>query len=145
MKKKSKFIWVYSIVLFSVAFVLILFSSFTGIRYKNEHTETKALYQGAQNSVLQLTDENERLQKENNEKQSTIDKLTAENNELRSIGEKSASEKQKYVDAAENLLKAQDLLNAGNKTAAKEVFDSIDSSILGENTLKLYEKLSKKF
>ena len=94
---------------------------------------------------MQLTDENERLQKENNEKQSTIDKLTTENNELRSSGEKSASEKQKYFDAPENILKALDFLNPAKKTAAKEVFDSIDSSILGENTLKLYEKLSKKF
>lgn len=145
MKKKSKFIWVYSIVLFSVAFVLILFSSFTGIRYKNEHTETKALYRGAQNSVLQLTDDNERLQKENSEKQKRIDELTAENNELRASGEVSASEKQKYADAAENLLKAQELLNSGNKSAAKELFDTIDSGVLGENTLKLYEKLKKKF
>ena len=93
--------------------------------------------------LIPVNDEN-KIKTKATEK-STIDKLTAENNELRSSGEKSASEKQKYVDAAENLLKAQDLLDAGNKTAAKEVFDSIDSSILGENTLKLYEKLSKKF
>ena len=63
---------------FSVAFVLILFSSFTGVRYKDAQDEKNKLFQGAQESVLKLTEKNEALEKENNELKAEVEKLTSD-------------------------------------------------------------------
>ena len=75
MKQKSKFFLVYSIALFSVALILILFSSFMGIRNKEQAYSLN-------NNIMALQDQNETLTKEKLEKDTQISELELENKKL---------------------------------------------------------------
>jgi len=133
MKNRSKFFWIYSIALFSVAFILIGFSAFTGVRYQEEKTEARKIYQGAQSSVLELQERMEELEKENSELKEQISKLKSEAEVLKITAQK--------ADAMEKLSKVQNLINSKNKTEAKEIFETIDGTLLSDEALTLYEGL----
>lgn len=141
---KSKFFWVYSIALFSVAFILILFSAFTGVRYKDEQTEAQMLYQGAQSSVLNLTDENEALERENSENRREIETLTAKIDELEKNVADLTEENDAIQQANEDLLKVEGLYQNERYNDARELFETIDPSVLGENAQAKYEYIRKK-
>lgn len=143
--KKSKFFWVYSILLFSIAFGLILFSAFTGIRYREEQDETQALFRGAQQSITSLTQEKETLEKTKAENEKTILSLTQEKDELALNLRAMTEMKEKQAAAYEALLTAQQLRSERKKEEAKEVFDTIDSSLLAEKAMEIYIKLEEWF
>ncbi len=144
MKKKSKFFWIYSIALFSAAFILILFSSFTGVRYKDEQYKAESLYQGAKSSAVSLTDENEELKKEGGQKDLKIDELTEENIQLKKSVETLTMEKGYVIMQTENLLKAEKLLKSGDYNEAKAVFDDLDTNVFSEYALSKYNELKDK-
>lgn len=142
MKQKSKFFLVYSIALFSVALILILFSTFTGMRYKEENESTKGLYANAKSSAEALTKQNEELNEEITKKETEIKDLRQKNKDLTEEKEKLEAEEEK----TETLLKVQLLLSERRYNEAKELFDSIeDPSVLGENGQLLYEKIRTSF
>jgi len=143
MKKNGKFFFGYSILLFSVAFVLILFSSFTGIRYQEAQDERNRLYQGAQTSVVKLTEENENLAKENSDANKKINDLDKKNQELEKSLKTEKEQKETVIKNMDNLAKAQGLYNNGEYSSAKKVIEEIDKTALSENSKKLYENLKK--
>ena len=141
MKKKSKFFLVYSIALFSVALILILFSAFTGIRYKMGTESTKVLYDGAKSNVIMLTNQNELLNRQNEEKEKEISDLIQKNEEL-------SKETERYAYAAEQtekLMQVQLFMRSKRYTDAKNLFDTIDPSVLGDSGKDLYEQIRKSF
>ena len=141
MKKKSKFFLVYSIALFSVALILILFSAFTGIRYKMGTESTKVLYDGAKSNVIMLTNQNELLNRQNEEKEKEISDLKQKNEELgKEIEQHTYAEEQ-----AEKLMQVQLFLRSKRYTDAKNLFDTIDPSVLGGSGKDLYEQIRKSF
>lgn len=142
-KSKSKFFWIYSIALFSMALILILFSAFTGIRYKDEQTEAQLIYQGAQSSVVSLTDENEKLARENDENKETISNLTKDKEELEQNFQKIQDEKDKLMLQTEALFRVETLKNEKRYNEARELFDTIDPAVLGENGQARYEQLRR--
>lgn len=144
MKNKSRYFWIYSIILFSIAFILILFSSFTGVRYKDEQYKAEALYQGAQTSAVSLTDENEALKKENSEKGAEIKKLTDDNKSLKKDVDRLTMEKNYVIEQTENLLKAERLLENRRYDEAREVFLNLDTNVFSENALAKYDELKRK-
>lgn len=144
MKKKSKFFWIYSIALFSIAFILILFSAFTGVRYKDEQYKAEALYKGAQTSAVSLTDENEELQKDNSEKAEEIEKLSKENESLKKDVDRLSMEKNYVIEQTENLLKAESLWRNERYDEAREVFNNLDTNVFSENALAKYEELKRR-
>ena len=140
-RSRSKFFWIYSIALFSMALILILFSAFTGIRYKDEQTEAQIIYQGAQSSVISLTDENEKLVRENSENKETISALTKEKDELEQNIQKLQEEKEQLQIQTEALFRAETLRSEKRYNEARTVFETIDASVLGENGQARYEQL----
>lgn len=140
MKKKGGYFLIYSIILFSVAFVLILFSSFTGVRYKDAQYEKNKLYQGAQESVLTLTEKNESLEKENAEKTKQIEALEKEKGDA---GTK-LSQNEIVIKNMDMLSEAQELYYNQNYGKAKEVLESIDTTALSENGRKHYNSLKNR-
>ncbi|MBQ7718270.1 MAG: hypothetical protein IJT38_03135 [Clostridia bacterium] len=144
MKKKSSFFWVYSIALFAVAFILILFSAFTGVRYKDEQYKAETLYKGAQTSAVSLTDENEALKKDNTAKTAEIEKLTEENKTLKSDVDTLTMEKEYVIMQTENLLKAERLWQNQRYNEAREVFKDLDSNVFSEYAMKKYNQLKNK-
>ena len=144
MNKKSKFFWVYSIALFSVAFILILFSAFTGVRYKDEQYKAETLYQGAQSSAVSLTDENEELKNDNKEKETKINELSEENKKLHESVDTLTMEKNYVIMQTENLLKAESLWKNKKYSEAKTVFDDLDTNVFSEYALAKYNELKAK-
>lgn len=140
MKKNSRYFLVYTLILFSVAFVLILFSSFTGVRYKDAQDEKNKLFQGAQESVVKLTEKNELLEKENKEMENTISQLTKDNEDLKMAGE----QKDATIKNMETLSEVQNLYRNKYYSRAKELLDTIDPEVLGENAKTLYESLKNR-
>ncbi len=140
MKKNSRYFLVYTLILFSVAFVLILFSSFTGVRYKDAQDEKNKLFQGAQESVVKLTEKNELLEKENKEMENTISQLTKNNEDLKMAGE----QKDATIKNMETLSEVQNLYRNKYYSRAKELLDTIDPEVLGENAKTLYESLKNR-
>ncbi len=61
MKKNTKFLWIYTGILFSFALILIVFAFFTQNNIQKENEEN---IRGMRSSVSQLTEENEMLKKE---------------------------------------------------------------------------------
>lgn len=142
-KSRAKFFWIYSIALFSMALILILFSAFTGIRYKDEQTEAQLIYQGAQSSVVSLTDENEKLARENNENKETISNLTKDKEELEQNFQKIQDEKNQLMLQTETLFRAETLKSEKRYNEARELFETIDPAVLGENGQARYEQLRR--
>jgi len=140
MKKNSRYFLVYTLILFSVAFVLILFSSFTGVRYKDAQDEKNKLFQGAQESVVKLTEKNELLEKENKEMENAISQLTKDNEDLKMAGE----QKDATIKNMETLSEVQNLYRNKYYSRAKELLDTIDPEVLGENAKTLYESLKNR-
>ncbi len=137
MKKKGRGFLIYSIILFSVAFILILFSSFTGMRYKDAQYEKSKLFQGAQESVLVLTEKNESLEKENNE----LKKQSGDFQKEKSEFQEKIMQNETVLKNMDMLSEAQDLYYNKNYSKARTVFELIDITALTENGNKLYGSL----
>ncbi len=145
MKKGStKYLWVYTILLFSIAFILILVSAFMQQRaqkdieyYKNELQSQKVFSQGVQNTLSNLTEENEYLkseiEKEKEKLQEAEDRiLTAE------------EEGSRAVSALDFLIQSQNLYDVRNYESAKAVLNLIDYDNLTIDAQTLYNKLAEK-
>ncbi len=141
MKKKSKFFLTYSIALFSFALILILFSAFTGIRYKMGTESTKVLYDGAKSNIISLTNENELLTRQNSEKEKMVADLLQKNQEL----SKEIEQHNFAIEQSEKLMQVQLFLRSKRYTDAKNLFDTIDPSALGGSGKDLYEQIRKNF
>lgn len=144
MKKDGKFFLGYSILLFSVAFILILFSSFTGMRYHEAQDEKNQLYQGAQKSVVMLTEENEELEEENEEKDEEIQNLKAKNIELDRQLKNEKNSNETVIKNMDTLFEVQGMYNRREYTNAQNKFNTIDRTALSENAKLQYDNLKKK-
>lgn len=144
MKKNGKFFLVYTIILFSVAFVLILFSSISGLRYKDAQDEKNKLFKGAQDSVVKLTEKNEDLENDNAEKAKQIETLTAEKKKAISDLELAKEKSETALKNEDMISQVQNLYNKRDYSGAKEIFEQIDATVLGENSKLLYENLKNK-
>ena len=140
MKQKSKFFLVYSIALFSVALILILFSQFTGMKTQTERDNLSS-------NVLALTDKNEELTKEKNEKETQILLLEQENEDLKNQLQTAQNTLAKTKEQTEKLMQVQVLLNEKKESEARTLFDTFteeDLSVLGEYGTHLYEYIRTK-
>ncbi len=130
--------------LFSIAFILILVSAFMQQRaqkdieyYKNELQSQKVFSQGVQNTLSNLTEENEYLkseiEKEKEKLQEAEDRiLTAE------------EEGSRAVSALDFLIQSQNLYDVRNYESAKAVLNLIDYDNLTIDAQTLYNKLAEK-
>ena len=135
--KKGKSFLMYTILLFSITFILILFSSFTGIRYKDAQYEKSKLFHGAQMSVVALTEENNELKNEN-------EKLLAKMEE-KNVGEKEERAKtEEYIKNTDTLMEVQNLYTNRSYTEAAILIQSVNRELLSESGKKLYDHLDSR-
>ena len=144
MKKDGKFFFGYSILLFSVAFVLILFSSFSGLRYQEAQDEKNQQYQGAQKSVVKLTEKNEQLENDNKIQVDEITKLKEENKKLQKDIETEKKTKETVIKNMDALASAQNFYSVRSYNSAREKISQIDRTALSENAKIQYDNLKKK-
>lgn len=135
MKSKTKFLWMYTIILFSVALILILFAGMTQQDYEKELASHESAAVGMQKSVTELSQTNTILKDENTALTKKVDELTAAQEEL------TASVASGEVNT--KLVGALYLYEDGKKKDAKELLADLDQSTLTEEQLYIYDKIMK--
>jgi septal ring factor EnvC (AmiA/AmiB activator) len=138
MEKKVKTFWLYTIILFSVAFVIILLSAVSSSQYNAYKEESKKLYAGAQKSLIDLTNENEALRKSLSDKEkenkALSEKVAALKDEKRQITE----ETERYKENVKNIILARALVRDGDKAGAAEVFSEVNPEGFSEELMEIY-------
>ena len=133
MDKKSKSFWMYTIILFTVALVLVLLSLFmTDYKQANENYESRV--QSIQNENLALKNENATLKKENEGLWVQVNTFNAEKTEI-------LEKEEQYANAVEAIYIADGYCGEGNFQKAKETLDTIDPTILKEQIKGRYNKV----
>lgn len=133
MKSKSKFLWLYTILLFSVALLLIIFAGMTQQNYEEELENHETVAVGMQKSVTELTQINENLKSEN----------VALKNELESYRSGPIKQAADNNERSELLIKAVVMYNDNNVKGAKELLKDMDQTLLNEDQLSVYNKIMK--
>lgn len=133
MDKKTKSFWMYTIILFTVALVLVLLSLFM-TDYKSDYESN---VQTIQNELLELKNENVKLKEEKAGLEVKVNQMSAD--------QASVQEKEdRYADAVENIYLADGKCIEGNYRAAKEILDKVDPTILKEQIRGRYNAVKAK-
>jgi cell shape-determining protein MreC len=146
-KSSTKFLWIYTIVLFAVAFVLILVSAIGQNKatqnvesLQRELEQNKSFFEGAQKSLTDITNENTYLKEENESLKKENDGLKSEMK--RYDEEEAADSRQESIYLA--VLKAQSLYNQKKYSDCRAVLNTIDPSALSGDIKAVYENLDKR-
>jgi len=151
MEKKIKMFWLYSIMLFGIAFVLILFSSFSSGGGQKTEDGAVTVYQGSGGlSAESEGDENQPAEEAvpgtvpGAEDQKAI--IAALENEKEALitqrGER-AAETAEFVKSVDRLAAAQIAFDAKNYSAAREALNEVYTGLLPENGKALYTKIDR--
>ena len=135
MKSKTKFLWMYTIILFSVALILILFAGMTQQNYEKELATHETAKVGLQKSAAELSQTNLLLKQENAE-------LKEENEALKESQAK-FEEISKNNDLNIALIEALYQYESGNRRTAKNMLAEIDAETLTDQQLGIYNKIMK--
>lgn len=131
LEKKIKFFWMYTIILFSVAFVLILFSAFSA----GQHYDLKEDIRNSSNGTLDsLTEENTVLKTTVEGLEKSVETLSSEVETLR-------NENQNYKKNVEAVLDAKDLCDEGSYYMAQDVLAQVDPELLEDTISEMYNQL----
>jgi septal ring factor EnvC (AmiA/AmiB activator) len=143
--QNNKFLWIYSVMLFSASLLLILISALSQSRITPSEAlgptdEQQAFNQTIQKSVTDLTKENEKLREELLSAKQKIasleeklDEITNQNTQSRFAGE-----------ATDFLIEAEMLFNTGNYAKSRDVLQNANAEMLSEPGKELYNWLRKK-
>ena len=145
MKEKSKIIWLYSIIMFTAAILLILISSLSQSRISPsevmaKESEQQAFNQTIQNRVTDLVSENEKLRNEIKIFSEKIQQLEQDSEGIKN----EIKEKNLAHEASEYLIQAEMLFNLGKNQESFEMLKNVNSFALSENGKQLYEWLRGK-
>lgn len=144
-------IWVYAVVLFTSAFIVLLVTAYSQIKQQrniddfktqiskeqNENKKFQLSYANAQEMIGKLTGDNEKLSKENKTFLESIEKLYSE---ISTAGEESKAKVTQY----EKLSEAQTQYLQGNVVQSAEILQEIDVKALNEKGVEAYNLLSVK-
>ena len=147
---KSK-IWLYAVVLFTSAFIVLLVTAFSQIKLNNnlsylnnqiftkehEKNEVQLSFANAQELNGKLSDENKRLQEE-------VDRLSAEIDKMKADQEAAENAGADKIEAYEQLSRAQNAYAAGNPVDSAQVIWDINISRLDANASQEYSLLREK-
>ncbi len=132
MKSKTKFLWMYTIILFSVALILILFAGMTQKDYAEEIDAHKTAAVGMQKSVSELSEANMKLRQENEQ----LKAKETENSELMHTMNEN-------IDVFNTLSSALREYDMGKKENASELLKDLDKEGLTEPQRYIYNKIMK--
>ena len=142
-------IWVYAVVLFTSAFIVLLITAYSQIKLKsnidnfktqisNEQNENKKYqlsYANAQELIGKLTGENEKLAAENKSFSDTIDKLNSDLNIIERESQEKMTQYEKLSEAQSEYLK-------GNIVVCAQILKNIDPEEFNEKAAEAYTLLS---
>ena len=146
MKDKSRFLWIYCIILFTSALILILVSAVTQQKlsrdmetYREKLSHQEGLFQGAQKSLVTLNKENQILHEKIKELEEKINKLQEEikqnNEDIAKLQEQSDMIK----ISVDNLLKAEEFFKKKQYIESASHLVKVNYELLSEDTKKIYD------
>ena len=145
MKEKSNVIWLYTIIMFSAAILLILISSLSQLRLSPsevvaQENEQQVFNQTIQNRVTDLVSENEKLRGELKDFSNII--LQLEENSV--IINSEMRDSRAAAEATDFLIQAEMLFNTGRNEESFAMLQNINAFALNDNAKQLYDWLSEK-
>ncbi len=133
MNKKTKSFWTYTIILFTVALVLVLLSlAMTDYKKANENYESR---------VQSLQNENTQLNEAKIKNEATIAGLEEKNRQLTAELDTNRNAGEIYANAVEAIYIADGYCDEGKYEQAKETLDTVDATILKEKIKGRYESV----
>jgi len=136
LKQNTKFLWIYILILFSFALILIIFA---GLSHNTEDAQKK----GLKEDITELSQKNTELSSTISELETQLSTLTNENTDL-----KAENDALKRIEEAEDandalLMQAAKADRENDMKAFNEAFDAIDSTQLTELQLYVYDELKE--
>ena len=128
MKKQSRVLWLYAVILFTIAFVLVLFGAFSG----GAGNFNDLFINSTEASLLNLTEQNEGLRAEIEKLKKDIEKQTEESE----IKEKDLLEKNESV-LAEAIETA---INNNELSTAKNLLEKFKADYPNSEKIKIFEE-----
>lgn len=141
MKQNTKFLWIYIAILFSFALILIVFAGLTQNNYQKEIEQQASESAGVKQSLVTLTDENQKMSDSIKDLTSEVDGLKTEN--FRLTSQKEILLKSIGGDAAvtQTLLDAYVIFAVGDTEAAANKLTGIDKAQLNQTQLNIYNTI----
>ena len=141
MKQNTKFLWIYIAILFSFALILILFAGLTQNNYQKEIDLQEAESAGVKQSLVTITNENQKISDSLKKANKEIEGLKTENFKL-------TSEKEVLVKAiggdeqiTQKLLDAYVIFSLGDQEAAASKLSNLDKALLNQMQLNIYNTI----
>ena len=119
LKQNTKFLWLYTAILFSFALILIIFAGLTQNNFQKEIEESDKTNQTMLEQIKVLKEENAKL---SNELKTVSEKLE--------IVETENSELNVYKENSEKIFEAYQLLNKGRNESAVSMIQELDTELL---------------
>ncbi len=141
MKQNTKFLWIYIAILFSFALILILFAGLTQNNYQKEIEQQQTESAGVKQSLITLTDENQKLKDQVKKNKSEMEGLQNENAKLNSEKEILISSIGENREISQKLLDAYCLYKNGDTEAALKNLEAIDKNTLTVVQLTIYNTI----
>ena len=132
MKSNTKFLWFYTIVLFSFALVLVLIAGLTQQNYEEELKTHLTANVGMQQSVSELSRVNTSLQEKVNKYEAQIEETEAK-----------IEETTKELENLNTLVDALKEYEKGNKSSARKSLADINADELTPNQRYVYNKVMR--
>ena len=132
MKSNTKFLWFYTIVLFSFALVLVLIAGLTQQNYEEELKTHLTANVGMQQSVSELSRVNTSLQEKVNKYEAQIEEAEAK-----------IEETTKELETLNTLVDALKEYEKGNKSSARKSLADINADELTPNQRYVYNKVMR--
>jgi len=148
MKQNVKFIWIYGLILFSFALILIVFAGFTqkeNQTVSNSLTNSLTSLTQERNKYMeqcnQLADDNKKLLAQNTGLQSQLDSLTQEKNNIYAEKEAAIIAYGGDAEVTRTLLKAYHEKASGNLQLAKTTIENLDVSSMSSAQKYIYDSI----
>lgn len=149
MNNKTRFLWLYSTVLFTAAFVLIFMSAVSQNRlskdvksYKEQLTKQQGLFQGVQKSLSELTEENRQLQEKVKEEEDKNKEYEQQIIEMNKKLDEANTQKEMYANSMENLLLAKKYYDEKKYRESAACLEKVNKEMLSENAKYLYDSFA---
>jgi len=148
-KNGKNTLWVYAVILFTSAFIVLLLTAYSQIKFNKNIDEYKNQLSTEENAKINIQTNLGNALNENKKLNEDLKNLSKENEDLKTkvdVNDKELNnQKQKYnamANAYDILIKAQNEYNEGNiLNSAETLYSKIDSKLLGKAGVEMYNTL----
>lgn len=151
-KRNKKTIWIYAVVLFTSAFIVLLLTAYSQIKFNKNISDYRAELSNKEKEKVNFQmnlntalDENKKIKAELEDLKGTIEKEDSDKLNYKNEIEKYVTEKEKTVAAYETLISAEKEYMKGNVIeSAKILVKQCDRSLLQKEAQDKYKELVEK-